>query len=56
MRTEKSVLGLLPDSGKVLRERAQRYQVSPRNIFGLISHVGEDCAGAVQCSFIQLVT
>jgi serine/threonine-protein kinase HipA len=40
--------GLLPDSDTVLREWAQRYQVSPRNIFGLISHVGEDCAGAVQ--------
>lgn len=40
--------GLLPDNEIVLGQWARRYHVSPRNIFGLISHVGEDCAGAVQ--------
>ncbi len=27
---------------------AHKFYVSPRNVFGLISNVGEDCAGAVQ--------
>lgn len=40
--------GLLPDNDRVVQTWAQRYQVSPRYSFGLISHVGEDCAGAVQ--------
>ncbi len=40
--------GLLPDNDFVLSRWAQRFQVSPRNAFALISHVGEDCAGAVQ--------
>lgn len=40
--------GLLPDNDRVIQIWAQRYQVSPRYSFGLISHVGEDCAGAVQ--------
>jgi serine/threonine-protein kinase HipA len=30
---------------------ARRFHVSPRNAFGLIANVGEDCAGAVQ--FVQ---
>jgi serine/threonine-protein kinase HipA len=40
--------GLLPDNEFVLQRWAQQFQVSPRNAFGLISGVGEDCAGAVQ--------
>jgi serine/threonine-protein kinase HipA len=40
--------GLLPDNERVIAAWAHRYHVSPRNAFGLISHVGEDCAGAVQ--------
>jgi serine/threonine-protein kinase HipA len=39
---------LLPDNDRVLERWAARFQVSARNAFGLISHVGEDCAGAVQ--------
>ena len=40
--------GLLPDKGTTLMRWGQKFQVSPRNPFKLISHVGEDCAGAVQ--------
>src|SRR5262249_18335136 len=40
--------GLLPDNEFVLDRWARRFQVSARNVFALISHVGEDCAGAVQ--------
>ncbi len=40
--------GLLPDNNEVLRRWGQRFQVSPRNPFKLLTHVGEDCAGAVQ--------
>jgi serine/threonine-protein kinase HipA len=40
--------GLLPDNDLVLTRWAQRFQVSARNAFALIGHVGEDCAGAVQ--------
>src|SRR5260370_8563018 len=40
--------GLLPDNEQVLARWAAKFQVSARNVFGLISHVGEDCAGAVQ--------
>lgn len=40
--------GLLPDNERVLDRWAAKFQVSARNVFGLISHVGEDCAGAVQ--------
>jgi serine/threonine-protein kinase HipA len=40
--------GLLPDNELVLDRWAKRFHVSPRNVFALISHVGEDCAGAVQ--------
>ncbi len=40
--------GLLPDNEQVLRSWGQKFQVSPRNAFELLSHVGEDCAGAVQ--------
>lgn len=40
--------GLLPDNQFVLERWAQKFQVSARNAFALISNVGEDCAGAVQ--------
>ena len=40
--------GLLPDNDRVLDRWARRFQVSARNAFALLSHVGEDCAGAVQ--------
>lgn len=40
--------GLLPDNDGVLRQWGRRFQVSPRNPFRLLSHVGEECAGAVQ--------
>jgi serine/threonine-protein kinase HipA len=40
--------GLLPDNATILDRWARRFQVSARNPFALMSHVGEDCAGAVQ--------
>jgi serine/threonine-protein kinase HipA len=40
--------GLLPDNEHILDRWAAKFQVSARNVFSLISHVGEDCAGAVQ--------
>jgi len=40
--------GLLPDNEQTLARWAQRFQVSARNPFALLSHVGRDCAGAVQ--------
>ena len=39
---------LLPDNPAVLDAWGKRFQVSPRNPFDLIKHVGEDCAGALQ--------
>ncbi len=40
--------GLLPDNAQTLSRWASRFHVSARNAFGLLSHMGEDCAGAVQ--------
>lgn len=40
--------GLLPDNENVLDRWGRRFHVSPRNPFALLSHVGEECAGAVQ--------
>ena len=40
--------GLLPDNEIVLQRWGRQFQVSPRSAFALLSHVGEDCAGAVQ--------
>lgn len=40
--------GLLPDNEAVLGRWAAKFQVSARNPFALLSHVGGDCAGAVQ--------
>jgi serine/threonine-protein kinase HipA len=44
--------GLLPDNENVIQRWARDYQTSPTNPFGLLRHVGEDCAGAVQ--FVRL--
>lgn len=40
--------GLLPDNAQTLSRWASRFKVSARNAFGILSHMGEDCAGAVQ--------
>jgi serine/threonine-protein kinase HipA len=40
--------GLLPDNERVLERWARSYQVSARNPFAILRHVGEDCAGAAQ--------
>jgi serine/threonine-protein kinase HipA len=40
--------GLLPDNAEILRGWATQFGVSPDNPFALLSHMGEDCAGAVQ--------
>ena len=40
--------GLLPDNEDTLRRWAQRFQVSVRNVFELLAHLGEDVAGAIQ--------
>lgn len=48
-RTVLNVLwGLLPDNERTLEAWGRRFQVSPRNPAALLSHVGQDCAGAVQ--------
>lgn len=40
--------GLLPDNAATLDRWASRFHVSARNPLALLTHVGEDCAGAVQ--------
>tara|TARA_R110002096_G_scaffold433667_1_gene652974 strand:+ start:538 stop:1836 length:1299 start_codon:yes stop_codon:yes gene_type:complete len=40
--------GLLPDNDGVLKQWSERFQVSNRHSFQLLSKVGEDCAGAIQ--------
>lgn len=40
--------GLLPDNLSVREEWGRRFEVSPRNPFALLRHVGRDAAGAVQ--------
>src|ERR1700741_2486792 len=47
-KIEPFLWGLLPDNEIVLGQWARKFHVSPRNSFGLIANVGEDCAGAVQ--------
>lgn len=39
---------LLPDNDAILARWGRRFQVSPRNPFALLEHVGEDIAGAAQ--------
>ena len=46
--TEAFLWGLLPDNERTLEGWARRYQVSARNPFALLVHVGEDCPGAIQ--------
>ncbi|MEQ1748036.1 MAG: type II toxin-antitoxin system HipA family toxin [Prosthecobacter sp.] len=45
---ESFLWGLLPDNDGVLKRWGDRFHVSPRNAFKLLSHVGQECAGAVQ--------
>lgn len=40
--------GLLPDDPRVVEFWARSHGVSPYDVVGLLAHVGEDCAGAVQ--------
>ncbi len=40
--------GLLPDNHRLIQRLGSLYRVSPRNAFGLLTHVGEDCAGTIQ--------
>ena len=40
--------GLLPENPKTLDDLARDFRVSPRNPVALLSHIGQDCAGAVQ--------
>lgn len=40
--------GLLPDNANMLERWARQFQVSARNPFALLAHMGEDCAGAAQ--------
>jgi len=40
--------GLLPDNNTVLDQWGKKFQVSSHNVFRLLEHVGEDCAGAIQ--------
>jgi serine/threonine-protein kinase HipA len=47
-RIETFLWGLLPDNERVLDRWASLFHVSARNPFALLSHVGEECAGAVQ--------
>jgi serine/threonine-protein kinase HipA len=47
-RIEAFLWGLLPDNEVILERWGKRFHVSPRNPLALLSHVGEDCAGAVQ--------
>lgn len=43
--------GLLPDDPEVRRRWGRRFGVSGNNPFSILSHVGEDCAGA--CRFVR---
>lgn len=45
---EAFIWGLLPDNENVLARWGREFQVSSRNPFALLAHVGEDCAGAAQ--------
>src|SRR6266702_2227312 len=47
-RIEAFLWGLLPDNDRVLENWGRRFQVSPKNVFRLITNGGEEWAGAVQ--------
>ena len=51
-RLENFLWGLLPDNDDVIQRWAKNFQVSPRNAFGLLQHVGRDVAGAI--SFVPM--
>lgn len=40
--------GLLPDNYDILEQYGKQFHVSPRNVFRLLEHLGEDCPGAIQ--------
>jgi serine/threonine-protein kinase HipA len=40
--------GLLPDNPRTLDRYSRRYGISPNSPVALLSHIGEECAGAVQ--------
>ena len=42
------ISGLLPDNSEILEKWGRRFQVSARNPFRILYHVGEECAGGVQ--------
>ncbi len=47
-KVEPFLWGLLPDNANILEQWAKKFKVSASNAFALLSHVGEDCAGAAQ--------
>ena len=47
-KVEPFLWGLLPDNDFVIGQWAKKFQVSQKNAFALLSHVGQDCAGAIQ--------
>ncbi len=47
-RIEAFLWGLLPDNSAIPQRWATRFKVSARSACALLSHVGEDCAGAIQ--------
>jgi len=47
-RIEPYLWNLLPDNRAVLERWGQQFHVSHNNVFRLLQHVGEDCAGAIQ--------
>ena len=47
-KIEPYLWGLLPDNEMIIERWARRFGVSARNAFALMTHVGEDCAGAVR--------
>ncbi len=47
-RVDPFLWGLLPDNEIVLERWGRLFQVSSRNAFRLLTHVGEDCPGAFQ--------
>ncbi len=47
-QVEPYLWGLLPDNSDILRQYGMQFHVSPRNVFRLLEHVGQDCPGAIQ--------
>lgn len=40
--------GLLPDNNEILARYGKQFQVSSRNVFRLLQHMGADCPGIIQ--------